>query len=78
MLYTLNNSASWRKRLVGFHRAGTPSSHLGHSMWDSWWTKRDLGKFSSVFLPFSPTIDFIPPLLHTYLIHFVSFNFISL
>ena len=53
---------------------GVPSSRLGHSMWVSWWTKRDLGMFSSEFLSFSPTI---PPFLHTYLIHFVSFHFIS-
>ena len=26
--------------------AGVPSSRLGPSMWVSWWTKRDLGRFS--------------------------------
>ena len=47
---------------------------LGHSMWVSWWTKRGLGRFFSGFLPFSPTTNFIPPFLHTHLIHFVSFH----
>ena len=55
--------------------AGVPSSSLGHSMWVSWWTKRGLGRFFSGFLPFSPTTNFIPPFLHTHLIHF-SFHFI--
>ena len=54
--------------------AGVPSSRLGHSMWVSWWTKRGLGRFFSGFLPFSPTTNFIPPFLHTHLIHFVSFH----
>ena len=54
--------------------AGVPSSRLDHSMWVSWWTKRGLGRFLSGFLPFSPTTNFIPPFLHTYLIHFVSFH----
>ena len=36
--------------------AGVPSSRLGPSMWVSWRTKRDLGRFFSGFLPFSPTI----------------------
>ena len=30
-----------------------------------------LGRFFTGFLPFSPTTNFIPPLLHTHLIHFV-------
>ena len=50
----------------------------GHSMWVSWWTKRSLGRFFSGFLPYSPTTNFIPPFLHTHLIHFVSFHFISI
>ena len=54
--------------------AGIPSSRLGHFMWVSWWTKRGLGRFFSGFLPFSPTTNFIPPFLHSHLIHFVSFH----
>ena len=52
--------------------AGVPSSHLGPSMWVSWWTKRGLGRFFVRFLLFSPTTNFILPFLHTHLIHFVS------
>ena len=48
--------------------AGVPRLSLGHSMW----TKRGLGRFFSGFLPFSPTTNFIPPFLHTHLIHFIS------
>ena len=51
--------------------AGVLSSHLSHSMWVSWWTKRSLGTFFSGFLPFSPAINFIPTFLHTHLIHFI-------
>ena len=54
-----------------------PSSRFCHSMWISWWTKRSLGKFFSGFLPFSPTTNFIPPILHYHLINFVSFHIIS-
>ena len=54
--------------------AGVPSSHLGPSMWVSWWTTRGLGRFSTGFLPFSPTTNFIPPFLHPHLIHLVSFH----
>ena len=54
--------------------ARVPSSHLGHSVWVPWWTKRGLGRFFTVFLPFSPTTNFLPPFLHTHLIHFVSFH----
>ena len=50
--------------------AGVPSSRLGPSLWVSWWTKRGLGTFFTGFLPFSPTTNFIPPFLHTHLIHF--------
>ena len=57
--------------------AGVPSSRLGHSMWVSWLTKRSLGRLFSGILPFSPTINFIPPFLHTHLIHFVTVHFIS-
>ena len=53
--------------------AGVPSSRLGLSMWFSWWTKRGLGRVFTGFLPFSPTTNFIPPFLHTHLIHFVHF-----
>ena len=53
---------------------GVPSSRLGHSMWVSWWTKRSLGRFLLGVLPFSLTTNFIPPFLHTHLIHFVSFH----
>ena len=53
---------------------GVPSSRLGPSMWVSWWTKRGLGRIFTGFLPFSPTTNFIPPFLHTHLIHFVSFH----
>ena len=52
--------------------AGVPSSRLGPSMWVSWWTKRGLGRFFTGFLPFSSTTNFIPPFLHTHLIHFIS------
>ena len=34
--------------------AGVPSSRLGPSMWVSWRTKRDLGRFFTGFLPFFP------------------------
>ena len=54
--------------------AGVPSSRLGHSIWVSWWTKRDLGRFFTGFLPFYPTTNFIPLFLHTHLIHFASFH----
>ena len=54
--------------------AGVPSSRLGPSIWVSWWTKRGLGRFFTGFLPFSPTTNFIPPFLHTHLIHFVPFH----
>ena len=53
--------------------AGVASSRLGPPTWVSWWTKRGLGRFFTGFLPFSPTTNFIPPFLHTHLIHFVSF-----
>ena len=43
-------------------------------MWVSWWTKRGLGRFFSGFLPFFPATNFIPPFLHTHLIHLVSFH----
>ena len=50
--------------------AGVPGSRLGPSMWVSWWTNRGLGRFFTGFLPFSRTTNFIPPFLHTHLIHF--------
>ena len=59
------------------HRcAGVPISRLSHSMWVSWWMKRDLGRFSWGLSPFSPATNFIPLCLHTHLIHFVLFHFI--
>ena len=54
--------------------ARVPISRLGPSMWVSWWTKLDLGRFFAGFLPFSPTTNFIPPFLHTHLIHFGPFQ----
>ena len=54
--------------------AGVPSLRLGHSMWVSWWTKWGLGRFFAGFLHFSPTTNFIPPFLHTHLVHFVPFH----
>ena len=54
--------------------AGVPRSRLGHSMWVSWWKKRGLSRFFAGFLPFSPTENFIPPFLHTHLIHFFFFH----
>ena len=51
---------------------GVPSSRLGRSIWFSWWKKRGLGRIFSGFLPFSPTTNFIPPFLHTHIIHFIS------
>ena len=66
-------AASWHKRLDNSPpTAGVPSSLLGHSMWVLWWTKQGLGRFFTGFLPFSPTTNFIPPFLHTHLIHFIS------
>ena len=55
--------------------AGVPSSHLGHSVWVSWWTKRGLDRFFSGFSHFPlPQISF-----HHFstLISFISFHFIS-
>ena len=54
--------------------SGVPTLRLFHSMWVSWWTKWGLVRFFAGFLPFSPTTNFIPPFLHTHLIHFVSFH----
>ena len=54
--------------------AGVPSSHLGSSMWVSWWTKRGLGRFFLGLLPFSPTTNFVPLFFHIHLIHFISFH----
>ena len=54
--------------------AGVPSSRLGPFMWVLWCTKRGLGRLFTGFLPFSTTTNFIPPFLHTHLIHFVSFH----
>ena len=43
--------------------AAVPNSRLGlsDSMWVSWWTKRELGRFFTGFLPFSPTTNSISP-----------------
>ena len=54
--------------------AEVPTSCVCHSMCVSWWTKRDLVRFFWRFFPFSRTTNFIPPFLHTHLIHFVSFH----
>ena len=47
---------------------------LGHSMWVSWWTKRNLGRFFLGFLLFCSATNFIPQFLHT---HLSSFHHIS-
>ena len=56
------------------HRcAGVPSSRVGHSMSDSWWTKRDLGRFFSRVSPVFPYHKFhstISP--HSYPFRFIS------
>ena len=49
--------------------AGVPSSRLGHCMWVSWWTKRNLGIFFSGYLPYPPGANFIPPFIHTHSFH---------
>ena len=71
MLNTLE-AASWPKRLPP--TAGVTSSRLCHSTWISWWTKRDLGRFYSGFLPFSRATNCIPSFLHTHFIRFISFH----
>ena len=48
--------------------SGVPSSHLDLSKRVSWWTK----SVFSVFLPFSLSINFIPPLIHSHFIYFIS------
>ena len=53
---------------------GVPSSHLGHFMRFSRWTKLSQGRFLARFLPFSLTTNPIPPYIYTHLIHLVSFN----
>ena len=65
-------AAPWRKPLVA--RLPPLGSQVRDSMWVSWWTKRNLSRFYSVFLTFSPTTNFIPPFLHAHLISFVSFH----
>ena len=47
-------------------------------MWVSWWTKRNLGRFFSGFLPFSPATNVITLFFYPHLTHFVSFHFIRL
>ena len=54
--------------------AGVPSSRLGPSMWVSWWTKRGLGRFFHGVPPVFPYHKFHSTILHTHLIHFVSFH----
>ena len=56
-----------------FPTAGVPSSLLDHSMWVSWKSKLRLDRFFSGVSPVFPTTNFIPPFLHTHLIHFVDF-----
>ena len=41
--------------------AGVPSLRLGHSIRVSWWTKQELGRVLSRFLPISHITNFIPP-----------------
>ena len=45
-------------------------------MWGSIAGNRCLGRFFLEFLPFSPATNFIPPFLHTHLIHFLLFHYI--
>ena len=56
--------------------AGVTGSRVGRSMWISWGTNQNLGRFFSGFLPFFLVTNFIPPFLRAHLIHFVSFQFI--
>ena len=71
--------APWRKRLdarltplESRHRVSvTPCGFRGGR-------KRGLGRFFPGFLSVSPTKNFISPFLHTHLIHFLTFNFMSL
>ena len=50
-----------------------PNSCLDRSVSVSWWTKRNLSKlFLGWVLPFCPATNFIPPFLHTHLIHLIS------
>ena len=67
----------WRRPLAQAVRrspptAGVSSSHLGYSIWISWWTKLGLDRFLSGFLPVPPTeISF------QYFSIFNSFHFMS-
>ena len=68
----LNRAASWRKRLGS--RLPPLGSRVRVSVTPCGWAKQGLGRFFSGFLPFSPTTNFIPPFLHSHLIHLVSFH----
>ena len=69
----INSKASWRKRLgarlppLGSRVRWGPCGFRGgrNGVW--------VGFFAG-FIPFSPTTNFIPPFLHTHLIHFVPFH----
>ena len=50
--------------------AGVRSSRLDHSTRVSWWRKWGLVSFSRGFSCFPSTNNFIPPFLHSHLIHF--------
>ena len=52
--------------------AGVPSSHLGHSVKVSSWTKRRPGRIFLGFHSFSPAINFSPPFIQAHLINLVS------
>ena len=78
MSVLFRSAASWRKRLgarlppLGSRvRVSVPPCGFRGGRNGVW-----VG-FSRGFSPFSPTTNFIPPFLHTHLIHFVSFHFIS-
>ena len=53
IIYMNRDGYEWRSS----PDARVPSSHLGHSMWVLWWTKRGLGRFITRFLPFSPATN---------------------
>ena len=60
----------------GFNTAGISISRFGHSMWFHGGRNGIWVGFLRIS-PVYPTKNFIPPLLHTHAIHFVSFHFFS-
>ena len=58
------------------HTAGDQSSRLDHFHMGFVVDEMESRRFLSVYLPFSPAINLIPPFYHTHLIHFVSFHFL--